>query len=276
MKDDAAAFVQRCNECQIQGNLIHVPSTPLHSVSSPWPFYSWELDFIGKINPPSSKQHEYIITTTEYFNKWVEAIPLRGTTGATIAAFIKEHIICRFGAPKHIITDNGTPFANKQLPMALLAHRTAPRSSTGVFPYSLVCGADAILPEEIKIPSSRIEAASGVHWNEAEASSSRIAELDTLYSRRDKAEERTQTYRSMISRAYDKAVNPRVFKVGDLVLKTAKHIQQEMSTSKFSSKREGPYVITKVYNTGYYKIIKEDGGKLEAVINGKWIKEFYA
>ncbi|XP_026419664.1 uncharacterized protein K02A2.6-like [Papaver somniferum] len=115
MKDGAAAFVQKFHECQTHGNLIHTTCTPLHSVSSPWPFYRWGLDIIGNINPASSKQHEYIITASEYFTKWVEAIPLRGTTGATIAAFIKEYIICRFGVPKHIITDNGTPFSNKQV-----------------------------------------------------------------------------------------------------------------------------------------------------------------
>ncbi|XP_026458805.1 uncharacterized protein LOC113359376 [Papaver somniferum] len=262
----------------------------------------WGLDIIGKINPPSSKQHEYIITATEYFTKWVEVIPLRGITGATIAAFIKEHIICRFGVPKHIITDNGTPFANNQvrelleeyvikqvfstiyypqgngqaestnktliritsrtvhdnprewhdqLPMALWAYRTSPRSSIGVSPYSLVYGADAILLAEIKIPSSRIAAATGVHWNEAEASNSRVAELDTLDFRRSKAEEHTHVYRNRISRAYNKTVKPRVFKVGHLVLKTAKHIQQDMSAPKFSLKWEGPYTITKAYSTGY-------------------------
>ncbi|XP_026399787.1 uncharacterized protein LOC113295675 [Papaver somniferum] len=165
---------------------------------------------------------------------------------------------------------------HEQLPMALWAYRMAPRGSTGVFPYSLVYGADAILSAKIKIPSARIAAASRVRWNEAEASSSRIAELDILDSRRDKSEERTQTYKSRIFRAYDKAVKPRVFKVEDLVLKTARHIQKDMSASKFSPKWEGPYVITKAYNTGYYKIIKEDGGKLEAVINGKWLKAYYA
>ncbi|XP_026410377.1 protein NYNRIN-like [Papaver somniferum] len=276
MEDDAATFVQKFHECQTHGNLIHTPCTPLHSVSSLWPFYSWGLDIIGKINPPSSKQHEYIITAIEYFTKWVEAIPLRGTTGATIAAFIKEYIICRFGVPKHIITDNGTPFANKQgngqaestnktlirilsrmvhdnprtwheqLPMALWAYRAAP----GVSPYSLVYGADAILPAEIQIPSARIAAASGVQWNETEASSSRIEKLYTLDSRRIKAEEHAQAYGRRISRAYDKVVKPRVFQIGDLVLKTAKHIQQDMSAPKFSTKWEGPYLITRAYNSG--------------------------
>ncbi|XP_026396012.1 uncharacterized protein LOC113290646 [Papaver somniferum] len=71
---------------------------------------------------------------------------------------------------------------HEQLPMALWAYPTTPRSSTCVSPYSLFYGADAILLAEIKIPSTRIVAASGVHWNEAEALSSIIAELDTLDS----------------------------------------------------------------------------------------------
>lgn len=237
MEDDATAHVQRCHQCQIHGNLIHTPCLPLNSMNSPWPFYRWGLDIIGKINPASSKQHEYIITATEYFTKWVEAIPLRSTTGVTVATFIKEHIICRFGIPKYIITDNGTPFANKhvtelleeygikqvfstpyypqgngqaestnktlirilsrtiydnprtwhgQLPMVLWAYRTAPRNSIVTSPYSLVYGADAILPAEIKIPSPRIATSSGVQWDEAEVSNSRTAELDMLESRRDK------------------------------------------------------------------------------------------
>ncbi|XP_026450600.1 uncharacterized protein LOC113350683 [Papaver somniferum] len=85
-----------------------------------------------------------------------------------------------------IVHDNPREW-NEQLPTALWAYRTAPRSSIGVSPYSLVYGADAILPAEIKVPPARIAATSGVQWNEAKASNSRIAELDTLDSRRSKA-----------------------------------------------------------------------------------------
>ncbi|XP_026435817.1 uncharacterized protein K02A2.6-like [Papaver somniferum] len=85
----------------------------MHSVVTPCPFHSWGLDIIGPINPTSSLRHKYIITATEYSTKWVEAIPLRDNSGATIVAFIKEHIICRFGAPMIICSDNGTPFVNQ-------------------------------------------------------------------------------------------------------------------------------------------------------------------
>ena len=52
---------------------------------------------------------------TEYFTKWVEAIPLKKATGPVVANFIREHIICRFGIPHKIVTDNGTLFVNKDV-----------------------------------------------------------------------------------------------------------------------------------------------------------------
>ena len=44
------------------------------------PFQQWGLDFIGPINPKSSVGHTHILTTIEYFNKWVEAILVKATT----------------------------------------------------------------------------------------------------------------------------------------------------------------------------------------------------
>ena len=31
-------FVQRCSECQMHGDLIHVPPSELHALTSSWPF----------------------------------------------------------------------------------------------------------------------------------------------------------------------------------------------------------------------------------------------
>ena len=39
MKQESELFVRNYNVCQNFGNIIHVPATTLHSVSSPWPFY---------------------------------------------------------------------------------------------------------------------------------------------------------------------------------------------------------------------------------------------
>ncbi|XP_026378771.1 uncharacterized protein LOC113273235 [Papaver somniferum] len=113
MEFDIAEHVKRCQQCQSHGPLIHAPHTWLHSVVTPWPFHRWGLDIIGPINPTSSGRHKYIITATEYSTKWVEDISLRDYSGATIAAFIKEYIICRFGEPIIIRSYNGTSFVNQ-------------------------------------------------------------------------------------------------------------------------------------------------------------------
>ncbi|KAL6316406.1 hypothetical protein AAG906_018109 [Vitis piasezkii] len=55
------------------GDLIHVPPSELHALTSPWPFSVWGIDIIGKISPKSSSGHEFILVAIDYFTKWVEA-----------------------------------------------------------------------------------------------------------------------------------------------------------------------------------------------------------
>ena len=71
---------------------------------------------------------------TEYFTKWVEAIPLRKETGAAIANFIREHIITHFGIPYKLISDNGTPFINKDVREVPEHYQVKHRCSTSYYP----------------------------------------------------------------------------------------------------------------------------------------------
>lgn len=114
MEADALELVRRCQQCQFHGNLVHAPTVDLHSLSSPWPFHTWAFDLIGPITP-ASKEHVWILAATECFTKWVEAIPLKKATGLAVAKFLKENGICRFGVPRIILSDNGTPFVNKDV-----------------------------------------------------------------------------------------------------------------------------------------------------------------
>jgi transposase InsO family protein len=72
------------------------------------------MDMIGKINPPSSKGHQYILAITDYFTKWVEAIPMKSITSKDVNNFIKEHVIHRFGIPQTITTDGGSAFISEE------------------------------------------------------------------------------------------------------------------------------------------------------------------
>jgi hypothetical protein len=72
------------------------------------------MDMIGKINPPSSKGHQYILAITDYFTKWVEAIPMKSVTSKDVVNFIKKHVIHRFGIPQTITTDGGSVFISEE------------------------------------------------------------------------------------------------------------------------------------------------------------------
>ncbi|WJZ91335.1 hypothetical protein VitviT2T_010416 [Vitis vinifera] len=106
-------FVQKCPECQIHEDLIHVPPSELHALTSPWPFFVWGIDIIGKISLKSSSGHEFILVAIDYFTKWVEAASYARLTSYGVASFIRSHIICRYGVPHELISDRGVHFRAK-------------------------------------------------------------------------------------------------------------------------------------------------------------------
>ena len=69
MKTDCCQFVQRCPECQMHEDLIHVLPFELHALTSSWPFSMWGVDVIGNVSPKSSSGHEYILVAIDYFTK---------------------------------------------------------------------------------------------------------------------------------------------------------------------------------------------------------------
>jgi hypothetical protein len=91
-----------------------VPASVMNPNIKPWPFRGWGMDMIGKINPPSSKGHQCILAITDYFTKWVEAIPMKTVTSKDVINFIKEHVIHRFGIPQTIMTDGGSVFISEE------------------------------------------------------------------------------------------------------------------------------------------------------------------
>ncbi|XP_055824372.1 uncharacterized protein LOC129892862 [Solanum dulcamara] len=76
-------------------------------MSSPWPFVAWGMDIIGPIEPSASDRHRFILVDIDYFTKWVEAASYKSVTKKVVENFIRNNLICRFGIPDSIITDNG-------------------------------------------------------------------------------------------------------------------------------------------------------------------------
>ncbi|KAG9442383.1 hypothetical protein H6P81_018237 [Aristolochia fimbriata] len=73
------------------------------------------MDIIGPITSKSSANHQYILVATDYFSKWVEAAAYKEIKVVTVVDFIRMQIVYRYGVPRYIMIDNGTPFHNKTM-----------------------------------------------------------------------------------------------------------------------------------------------------------------
>ena len=112
--NDAHDLVRKCDACQrFSGNLNFLGNVPLKPVEVQAPFQQWGLDFIGEIVKKSSGGHSYILVTTYYFTKWVEAIPTRRATSKVVNDFILNNIITRFGCPTKSVVDNAMCFRSE-------------------------------------------------------------------------------------------------------------------------------------------------------------------
>ena len=66
----------------------------------------WGMDVIGPITPKSSNDHRFILVVIDYFMKWVEAESYARVTKEVVTRFVKNNLVCRFGLPESIISDN--------------------------------------------------------------------------------------------------------------------------------------------------------------------------
>ena len=111
MLKDATELVRKCKVCQEHAKISHLPSEPLTSITSPWPFQQWGLDILGPL-PIGKGQCKFIVVAVNYFTKWAEAEPLATITEQKVCNFVWRAIICRFGIPRALVSDNGKQFDN--------------------------------------------------------------------------------------------------------------------------------------------------------------------
>uniref|UniRef100_A0A2N9I792 Uncharacterized protein n=1 Tax=Fagus sylvatica TaxID=28930 RepID=A0A2N9I792_FAGSY len=108
---DATQFVKACDKCQRFANVPRVPPEEFTPITSPWPFAQWGLDIMGPF-PVGTKQAKFLVVAIDYFTKWVEAEPLATISEKNVKSFVWKAVICRFGIPRVLISDNGKQFDN--------------------------------------------------------------------------------------------------------------------------------------------------------------------
>ncbi|CAF4629491.1 unnamed protein product [Rotaria socialis] len=109
MRKDVFNYVQSCLSCQ-QFKHTNAPTAnpiQLHTISQPWRTIG--INIMG-LFPTTSRQKRFLLVIVDYFTRWVELFALRQATATHIANILFNEIICRYGVPLYILSDNGPQF----------------------------------------------------------------------------------------------------------------------------------------------------------------------
>ncbi|GJY59852.1 reverse transcriptase domain-containing protein [Tanacetum coccineum] len=263
MHKDARALIKACQECQVHKPIPRNPQQKLTPITSPWLFYKWGIDIVGPF-PEGPGKVKFLIEAIDYFTKWIEAKPIATITSNQVKKFAWDNIVCRFGLPGEIISDNGKQFQDnpvkdyvgerikarlgaknknwlEELSHVLWAHRTMIKSSNGETLFSLTYGTKSVILAEIGMPTLRTVEVDLVQNNEALE-----INLDLLEEKREQA-----------------------------AIREAKSKAKWKDTGKLGPKWERPYEVTEALGKGEYKLRDHDGKQLPQTWNISNLKMCY-
>ena len=112
MKTDVQKFIQNCRSCQLK-KLVRVKTRqPMTLTDTPdTAFDKISMDIMGPL-PTTQANNSYILTIQDLLTKYSLAIPLQHAGAVQVADAFTNEFICIFGAPKAILTDQGSHFVN--------------------------------------------------------------------------------------------------------------------------------------------------------------------
>ncbi|RWS01320.1 hypothetical protein B4U79_13335, partial [Dinothrombium tinctorium] len=112
MKADVEKYIASCHKCQIHKPPPGKPVGILKPISTIYPMEIIGIDFVGPIRE-TTRGNKYIIVAIDHFSSYLIAKAISEITAKVAADFVFEEIICRFGVPKTVLTDQGVQFQSK-------------------------------------------------------------------------------------------------------------------------------------------------------------------
>ncbi len=102
-------FIRIFEKCQLarqfgnmRSNIEEMKSIPICDL-----FYHAAMDTIGPL-PETTNGNKYVFVAIDHCYKWCEAQPIKEHDVYIATKFLEDEVICRYGMPMHILTNNGS------------------------------------------------------------------------------------------------------------------------------------------------------------------------
>ncbi|GJW98930.1 reverse transcriptase domain-containing protein [Tanacetum coccineum] len=235
MHTDARNLIRECSSCQVYRPMPRNPQQTLTPITSPWLFYKWGIDIAGPF-PEGPGKVKFLIVAIDYFTKWIEAKPVATITGAQVKKFVWDNIVCRFGLPGKIISDNGKQFRDN--------------------PFKDWC--EKLCTRQCFVSVKHPQANGLTFWKKEES----------------RQQFRKQKSKAKMEKYYNARVRSTSFRPGDLVYRNNEASRTE-DGGKLKPKWEGPYEVTEALGKGAYKLKDHKGNALPRTWNVCNLKKCY-
>ncbi|RDY10011.1 Pol polyprotein, partial [Mucuna pruriens] len=83
-----------------------------------------------------SNGYSYILLVIDYVSRWVEAIATKTNDARVVMDFLKSNILCRFGVPKVLKSDQGSHFYNRVMSSLLHKYGVMHKITTAYHPQT--------------------------------------------------------------------------------------------------------------------------------------------
>ena len=113
MTKDILDYCASCEQCARTKRMTRPIKPPLTiREPSPRPYDTINLDALERL-PTTGKGNSHIFVCVDYYSRYVICFAVPDLTAVTFARSFHDRVICRFGAPRRIVMDNGKAFASK-------------------------------------------------------------------------------------------------------------------------------------------------------------------
>ncbi|CAB4041790.1 Retrovirus-related Pol poly from transposon, partial [Paramuricea clavata] len=109
MASEMQLWIAECEMCDRHKSPVSPRKSPMKSIEVGHPIELWAMDILGPL-PLTSRGNQYIFVMSDYFTKWVEAVPLAYQRADTVAKAFVDEVVTRLGVPRKILADHGRNF----------------------------------------------------------------------------------------------------------------------------------------------------------------------